>query len=308
MKKALITGANGFIGSLLVSELLNNGVNVIAADLPGQNNRISPQARFVDFDMHDFGTLKNKVPDKDIDTMYHMAWLGSSGAARGDYTLQLDNVKCTCDAVMAASEMNIKRFVGAGTLKQMDCLSYVGRDFSTPDSISCYGTAKIAAQYMSKAMANEKGIEHVWCLISTTYGAGDSTMNFVNFASSKMLLGEHVGFTDGEQNCDFVYISDTIHGIYLCGESGKPNCSYYIGSGKARKLKEYIQAIRSAINPEASICLGEIPFKGESLPLETYSCKKIMADTGYSAEVDFESGIVKTVEWLKKRMEESKNA
>lgn len=72
--------------------------------------------------------------------------------------------------------------------------------------------------------------------------------------------------------------------------------------------EEYIHAICNAINPEASICLGEIPFKGESLPLEMHSCENIMTDTGYSAKVDFESGIVKTIEWLKKEMEENKNA
>ena len=52
MKKALITGANGFIGSLLVDELIKNGVDVIAADLKGHNDKVSSQAKFVDFDMH----------------------------------------------------------------------------------------------------------------------------------------------------------------------------------------------------------------------------------------------------------------
>lgn len=299
MKKALVTGANGFLGSLLVQKLLDSGIEVIAADMAGCNTNIPSGTRFAEFDMRDFGSLKNSVSDGDIDVMYHMAWIGSSGPARADYALQLDNAKYTCDAVNIAAEMGIKRFVGAGTLAQMDCSAYVGTDGSTPNGVSCYGIAKTAAQHMSKAAANTAGVEHVWCFISNTYGVGNTTMNFVNFASKKMLSGERAAFTAAEQNYDFVYITDTINGLYLCGRNGKPNHSYYIGSGKARQLKEYIKTIRDTIDTSIPLYLGEVPFNGVSLPIEAYSCDSIASDTGYRAEVAFEDGIVKTIEWMK---------
>lgn len=301
MKKALVTGANGFIGSLLIEKLLDNNIDVIAADMAGHNQNIPSEVRFVEFDMMDFSILETNISDKDIDTIYHLAWAGSFGPERANYALQLNNVRCTCDAVATASRMGISRFIGAGTLAQMDCMAYIEKNGSTPNMVSCYGSAKIAAQYMSKAQANASGIEHVWCYISNTYGVGNATMNFVNFASQKMLSGKHAAFTSGEQNYDFVYITDTIEGLYLCGERGKANSSYYIGSGKARKLKEYIKIIRDTINPKIHLYLGEIPFNGISLSLDSYSCKNISEDTGYFAQVNFEDGILKTIEWLKER-------
>lgn len=299
MKKALVTGANGFLGSLLTKMLLDNGVEVIAADLKNCDNNIPKDARFVAFDMKDFASLKSQISDTDIDVLYHMAWIGSTGTLRSDYTLQLENVKYTCDAVKIAAEMGIKRFVGAGTLAQMDCMAYIGENHSTPNAVSCYGTAKISAQFMSKAQANCNNIEHIWCFISNTYGVGNTTMNFVNFASKKMLTGERAAFTAAEQNYDFVYITDTINGLYLCGKNGKPNCSYYIGSGKARQLKKYITIMRDTIDKNIPLYLGEIPFNGVSLPIEAYSCDNITADTGYNATVDFEYGIVKTIDWIR---------
>lgn len=299
MKKALVTGANGFLGSLLVKKLIENGVQVIAADMAGSNDRIPVEACFVEFDMKDFSTLKNAVTDSDVDTIYHMAWAGSSGPARSDYDLQLNNVKYTCDAVKIAAEMGIKRFVGAGTLAQMDCQAYIPTNGATPNSVSCYGSAKIAAQYMSKAVANDVGLEHIWCFISNTYGIGNTTMNFVNFASKKMLAGERAAFTAAEQNYDFVYITDTINGLYLCGKNGKSNSSYYIGSGKARQLKEYIAAIRDAIDPDIQLYLGEVPFNGVSLPLEEFDCSVTEQDTGYRAEIAFKDGIIRTLEWMR---------
>ncbi len=302
MKKVLITGANGFLGSLLSKKLLENGVEVIAADLKDCDNNIPKEARFVSFDMSDYDSLKDSVSDTDIDVIYHMAWIGSSGPARADYVLQLENAKYTCDAVKTAAEMGIKRFVGAGTLAQMDCMAYVGEDGSLPSGVSCYGSAKIAAQFLSKAQANSSKIEHIWCFISNTYGIGNTTMNFVNFASKKMLAGERASFTAAEQNYDFVYITDTINGLYLCGKNGVPNSSYYIGSGKARKLKDYIKIIRDTVDPTIPLYLGEVPFNGVSLPIESYSCKNIFNDTGYKAEVNFEDGIVRTVEWLRENL------
>ena len=299
MRKALVTGANGFIGSLLVKKLLDNSVEVIAADLVGHNANIPKEARFVGFDMRDFTSLKKAVSDTDIDTIYHMAWSGPFGPDRADYSLQLDNVKYTCDAVKTAAEMGIGRFVGAGTLAQMDCMAYIGENGSTPNAVSIYGTAKVAAQYMSKAVANAVDVEHIWCMISNTYGVGNTTMNFINFASKKLLDGERASFTAAEQNYDFVYITDTINGLYLSGKNGRPNFSYYIGSGKARKLKEYIIKIRDTIDPNIPLYFGEVPFNGNSLPIKAYDCSSIMEDTGYVPEVDFNDGIVRTIDWLK---------
>lgn len=301
MKKALVTGANGFIGSFLTSELLKNGVEVIAAGHSGHNENIPEQVRFVSFDIENFQEIKNLIPDRDIDVIFHLAWGGVSGHKRADYSLQLDNVKYTCDAVKTASEMAIKRFVGAGSIAQYNCSAFFDDSDIMLDPISCYATAKNAAQYMGKAIANSTGVEFVWCFISNIYGVGDYSTNFVNLNSKKMLIGEHVSFTPGEQNYDFVYITDTVNGIRLCGEKGFPNHSYYIGSGKPRKLKEFIKLIRDEIDPHIPLYLGEIPFNGKSIPIEWFDCVKLMNDTGYTPKITFEEGIKKTIMWLREQ-------
>ncbi len=303
MKKAIVTGANGFIGKNLVNELIQNDVEVIAVDRKGANwsNLPNEKVTKVECDLADISELPHKIKDRDIDCLIHLAWAGVSGADRGDYSLQLKNAQYTCDMVKAASDMNIKRFAGAGTLAQLDGLNYIGKDGSTPNLVSCYGSAKTAAQFMSKALADSLGIEHIWCYISNIYGIGDMSNNFINFACKKLLNGERASFTAGEQNYDFVYVTDTIKGLYLCAQNGKPNHSYYIGSGHARKLKEYISIIKNEIDRNIPLYLGEVPFNGISLPIETFSCEHITADTGYIPTVDFETGIQKTIRWLKEK-------
>ena len=228
-----------------------------------------------------------------------MAWAGSTGDARADYALQLDNVRYALDTVNAIAKMNIKRFVCAGTLAEKDVLNYHPTDGATPNAVSNYGIAKISTHFMTKTECTRLGIEHIWCYLSHTYGVGNRTGNFVNFACRTMLSGKRAAFTAGEQPYDFVYITDTVRAIIAAASKGKSGTAYYLGSTKPRKLKEFIVDIRDAIDPNIELHLGEIPFNGIPLAAEEFDCTKLVKDTGYQPTVDFKEGIRMTVDWLK---------
>lgn len=304
MKKVLVTGACGFLGRALVAELFKQGVAVIAVDrddsvFPAELKDNSLLKLFVCDLSCEVEKLPSMIPDRDIDCCIHLAWAGSTGDGRADYKLQLKNVGLALDMVAVCHEMNIKRFVGAGTLAQKDVLNYHPIDGAKPNPVSHYGTAKIAMQFMTKTECAKYGIEHVWCFFSNTYGVGNTTGNFVNFASKTMLAGKRAAFTAGEQMYDFVYVTDTVRAICAAADRGRPFTSYYLGSTKQRKLKEYVKIIRDVIDPKMELYFGEVPFKGIPLPDEEFDTSKLVRDTDYRPEVDFERGIVRTVEWLR---------
>jgi len=303
MNKILVTGPNGFIGNVLLKLLSDNGCSVIAVV---RNNdefvdkiKNLPGVTLAYCDMSDIGNLPNIVPDRDIDTCIHLAWAGSFGNDRTDYTLQLRNVRYALDTVNAISVMGVKRFVGAGTLAEKDVLNYHPTDGSTPNAVSMYGIAKMTTHFMTKAECTRLGVEHIWCYLSNTYGIGNTTNNFVNMASKKMLNGEHAAFTAGTQTYDFVYVTDTVRAIMFAADKGKKNTAYYLGSTKQRPLREYIKLIRDTIDPSIELFLGEIPFNGTSLADSEYDTSKLVQDTGYIPEISFEDGIKRTIEWLK---------
>ncbi len=303
MKNVLISGANGFVGTNLVKKLIEEEIRVTALVRPGNAGNIMgyPNIDIVYCELKEIKQLCDRLKDKmEFDTMYHLAWAGTSGDGRADYDIQCDNIKYTLDIIHLAHSLNIKRFIGAGTLAEYDGLAYIPQDGASPNPVAMYAAAKISAHYMSKIECNRLGIEHVWGVFSNIYGVGNTTNNFVNFAVKLMLSGKRASFTAGEQNYDFVYISDFVKGLYLLGKNGKKNCEYFIGSGKPRKLKEYILSIRNAIDENIELFMGEIPFNGVSLGCDKLSTLKLERDTGYKAEVDFDEGISQTVEWLRK--------
>ena len=307
MKNVIITGGNGFVGTWLVKELSDKveNITVIVRNEKSDISKIKDisNVNIVYCELENLLQLEKTLVKKEYDVFYHLAWAGSTGNLRADYNLQLQNAKWTCDAVRLAANIGCKRFVGAGTLAELDCNSYIKEDGATPNSVSNYGTAKITAHYMSKTEANLQKIDHVWAYLSNTYGIGNRTSNFVNFASKTMLEGKKAEFTPGEQMYDFVYETDTAQALYLLGEKGKNNYGYYIGSTKPKKLKYFIQEIRDAIDPQIPLYLGAIPFNGITQPAEVFDCSKLVQDTGYTPKVSFEEGITMTVKWLKNEMQ-----
>ncbi len=307
MEKVVVTGANGFIGKTLLQLLNQYGIQTYAIIRNESSNIESisnlDHVRIVYCDMENIVSLPQKIKDK-IDVFYHLAWNGSTGNARSNYAVQLQNVKWTVDAVSAAAALGCNRFVGAGTLAEQDINAYIPLDGSVPNPVSCYGSAKLAAHYMSKAECSKyESIAHCWAYLSNTYGIGNYTSNFVNFAAKVMLTGQPANFTAGEQLYDFVAVEDTIQGLYCIGEKGKPNTAYYIGSNHPTKLKNFIEEIRDQIDPNIVLNLGAVPFHGISQPESVFDCTKLMRDTGYSPKISFKQGLQETVPWIKKQIQ-----
>lgn len=301
MKKALVTGANGFVGSAVCRELACQGIEVIAVvrDEMSDVSRIKDLSgiRIVFCELAGYGEMPEKVADRDIDVMYHFAWEGSAGPQRADSELQIENIRHACDAVRACGELSCKRFVFAASIMEYEQEALM-RTESTPGINSLYCTAKTAADQMARILAGSMGIAYIRGLISNIYGEGEKSPRLVNTSIRKLLAGEHCSFSAGEQMYDFVYITDAAKMFVGIGERGKANKTYYIGNSP-RPLKEYLTQMRDVVAPEAVLGLGEVPFHGVSLSYGEFDTQGVYEDTGIRAEVSFQEGIRRTCEWIK---------
>lgn len=303
MKKAVVTGANGFVGSALCRELSLREVEVIAV-VRNQESDIArienlPRIRLVYCDLSNFKNLAEIILDRDIDVLYHLAWIGSAGSLRGDVNTQLDNVRFSCDTVKACADMQCKRFVFASSIMEYEIMAVMQSD-KVPGINTLYSSAKVAADYMTRTLAGNMGIQYIRAVISNIYGAGEISPRLINTSLRKLLAGEHCAFSTGEQIYDFIYITDAAKTFVAIGEKGLANGTYYIGSLSPKPLKDFLYEMRDQIDPQIKIGVGEIPFNGITLSYKEFDVMAVKKDTGFEPEISFAEGIQKTIAWLRK--------
>ena len=302
MKKAIVTGANGFVGTAVCRELAGRGVQVIAVvrhpEEVIRGIESVPGIRIVYADLSGFRRLAEVIPDRDIDALYHFAWVGSAGPLRGDADVQMRNVQYTCDTVKACAEMGCGRFVFASSIMEYEIEATMATD-ATPGINTLYCSAKVAADYMARTLAGSLEVDYIRAVISNIYGPGEMSPRLVNTSIRKMLRGEHCAFSAGEQMYDFIYITDAAKTFAAIGEKGIRNRTYYIGSPEPKPLKEFLLAMRDCVDPGMEIGLGELPFSGVSLTYREFDIHAVEKDTGFVPEVSFEEGIRKTAAWIR---------
>lgn len=303
MKKAIVTGANGFVGSHLVKELIANDIEVISV-VRSKNSIMdllpkSTMNRVVVCDLADIDDLTNLVSDSDIDVFYHFAWQGSAGQARADENLQIKNVLWTVKSLRVAKALGCKKFIGAGSIMEKETIAAVYADNNEPGLGYIYGTGKLTSHCISKSIAADIGIDHIWTMITNAYGPGELSPRFINTTLRKIINGESLQFTAATQNYDFIYITDVAKAFYYIGLQGKPFNCYTIGSGKAKALKEFIIELQSTVAPDVSLLFGDVPFTGIDMPIENFNPENLERDTEYKPVVSFRNGVQYTMNWLK---------
>ena len=301
MQKVIITGASGFIGLALTKQLSLKGYEIYALVRNEDKKHLFNNIKNVNIiisGLDNIAILKDTLEGNTFKYFFHLAWDGTSGKDRENYEKQLANVNYTCEAVKVAKALACERFIYAGSLMEYESINYIPISGSKPALNYIYRTAKLTAHYMAKAISVGLGLDFSIGIISNAYGEGELSERLINSTIRKMLNGEKVSFTAGEQLYDFIYISDVAKAFIAIAEEGKPYGNYYIGNKEQRKLKEFLLELRDCVNKNVELGLGEIPFDGISLNYELIDTNKLYEDTSFYCEVDFKSGINETVKWI----------
>ncbi len=298
MEKIVVTGATSMLGVALLEEALKNDIgHIYAVVRPNSNNLYrmpqSEKISIIEAKMEEYKYLSSMINDE-CDVFYHFAWK-ETGPNRNESALsQSENIGITLHALHAASEVGCKKFVGTGSQAEYGLLDI---EKIAPDSqtnpIQNYGIAKYAAGKLAMNEAEKLGITCLWVRVFSVYGKYDKPTTMISSSVQKMLNGEATAFTAGEQRWDYLYSEDAGRAFYLIGEKAIESKVYCLGSGHARKLKEYIQIMNDTINPKINPGIGLVAYGKNTVMNLCADVSELTKDTGWTPIVEFEEGIKK---------------
>jgi len=295
MKKAIVTGANGFIGKWLIKELLRREVEVIAVvrNSESEINFVSHKVKIVYSELDSILDLYNLIEDRDVDVFYHLAWGGTAGKSRADYSMQLSNVKYACDSAVVAKKIGCQKFIGIGTITENIARNILSLPTKAENTI--YGISKHMTHCMLDILCKKIELPYVWAQLSNIYGIDNTTGNIISYTLSELKNGNRPTFSKADQPYDLMCVEDTAVALYLLGEKYTTKNQYFIGSGEPKILSEYLLSIGSIFGDKSMIGIGERPNDGLTYELAWFDTTDLVADTGFKTKKSFEENMLKII-------------
>lgn len=296
MKRVIVTGANGFIGSSLISKLIKKNIEVIAVDISFLNSKL-PQCdliKEIEVGLDDVEKLENNIPDNEYDIFYHFAWAGVNGAAKANPIVQLKNAEMAINCATVAKKVRCEKFLCAGTIAERATESL--SNLKKTNGGMLYGVAKHATHLMLETYCKNIGLDFVWMQFSNIYGPENKTGNLVSYTIEELVKGNEATFGPALQPYDFIYVEDLIEAVMRIGENKTNKNCYFIGSGEPRILKEYLFEIGKLYGKEELIKVGLRPDDGIKYTLEMFDTSDLVNDIGNYVSKSFTDGIRYTLE------------
>ena len=297
MKKVIITGANGFIGSSLIKKMVANNVEVVAVDITFAGDRLPATDLITKIEPGVDAALADKIPAGEYDAFYHLAWRGVNGAEKADPTVQLANIQMAVDCANICKKLSVKKYLCAGTVAENATFSLSNLQQTSGGMM--YGVAKHACRLIVEDYCKNIGQNFVWMQFSNIYGVGNKTGNLVSYTLGELMAGKEATFSPALQPYDFIYVEDLIEAVYRLGANETKKAFYYIGSGSPRILKNYLLRIGELVGYADKVGIGIRPDDGIKYSMDMFCNKDLVEAAGEYVSTDFDNGINKTIAWLK---------
>ena len=300
MKKIVITGVGGFIGSSLAKELIKDNV-VYGLDIKKSDNILALEKNknfiFVQAGFDDYKDLSSLIHE-DIDLFYHFAWAGVFGDSFKNYSLQLNNVKAACDALMGAISIHAKKFIFAATNNEIDAKRFAYLDYFEPRFTNIYASCKLASELICKTLAYNYKIEYNAGMICMAYGEGNRSPMLANVLVRNLIDGKSPKLVEGNNFYDMIYIKDIVDAFIAIGEKGKNMKTYYVGHRKLIKFRDWVIKFRDVLNPNVELRFGEYK-DGLDMDYSKVDLDALYNDTGFECRYPFEDGVKHTAKRIK---------
>ena len=310
MKKVLVTGADGFVGSHLTELLVSQGYKVKALTHYNsfnnwgwlENVNCKSDIEILSGDIRDLSFCKSMT--KNVETIFHLAALIAipfSYVASSSYVET--NIKGTLNICQAAKENGVSRLIHTSTSEVYGTAQYVPIDERHPlQPQSPYSATKIAADAMVLSFYNSFQIPITIARPFNIYGPRQSARAIIPTIITQIASGKkEIKLGDVSPTRDFNYVEDCCRAFIMLAESKKTiGETLNIGSNYEISIADILKLIKELMSSDVTFVNDEQRIRPKKSEVFRLWCdnKKISELVGYKPQVNIRDGLKKTIDWM----------
>ena len=298
MNKVLVTGARGFVGSKVISDLESAGYEVHATT-KSQLSHVSGRSVFWhSIDLLDKNSVESLMKAIRPSGLIHLAWESAHGTYWHD-PKNLDWVIGSLNLVRSFEQEGGTRAVLIGSSAEYDWNTACAYDeYLTPIApSSLYGACKSSLHEMVSAWAKTTDISFSWARLFNVFGPNEDPKRLIPRAIQSFLVKENFLIDSGSSLRDFLYIDDAANALvslFKSSTTGPVN----IASGISISIRELLLIISNELNAEKYLFFNSrkdiSPFKSDAVIADI---TRLRDEINWTSRISFRERIIDTCNW-----------
>lgn len=322
-KKVLVTGGAGFIGSHVAEYLLERGDDVVIVDEMNDYYDVRIKESNLSMLVEKFGdrvqVYRGNICDEsfmlDVFEQTRPGWICHMAARAGvrpsiqdPYIYIQSNIVATTLLMELAHKFGVHNFVFASSSSVYggSKSTFFSEEENVDNPVSPYAATKKACELLAYTYHHLYKLNVTGLRFFTVYGPRGrpdmAPFKFIDRVSRGMEIQK---FGDGSSSRDYTYISDIVDGVVRSIDRQYPYQIFNLGKGSGTSLNEFISIVEK--HTERKAMIRQLPDQAGDVPYTCADVTKASILLGYNANVSFDDGIRKTVEWYRNARDEKIN-
>ena len=315
MKRLLVTGGAGFIGSHLVDHLLKTDVAQITV-VDDFNNFYEPEIKranirehlkdprytLAEIDIRNRAALETIFNQQNVDCIVHLAARAGVRPSLSEPQLYTEtNINGTVNLLDLARQHNIKQFVfgSSSSVYGINAKVPFSEDDPIRQPISPYAATKAAGELLCHTYSHLYGLRCVCLRFFTVYGPRQRPDLAIHKFAKLISQNKPIPvFGDGTTRRDYTYVDDIIDGVLAAIHYDKSHYEVFnLGESRTVELRELISLLEKELDARAII--NRQPPQPGDVPQTFADITKARALLGYNPQTQIEAGLRRFVEWFR---------
>ncbi len=310
MKRILVTGGAGFIGSNFIRMVLSEQpdcfiVNLDKLTYAGNLENLEgflnhPNHKFVKGDICDGRLVEQLIDEHKVDAIINFAAESHVDRSITEPKVFIEtNVTGVLTLLEAARDKKLERFIQISTDEVYGSLGAEGKftEQTPPSPNSPYSASKAAADHLVRAFGHTWGLRYNITNCSNNYGAYQFPEKMIPLMINNALNDKELPvYGDGLQVRDWLYVYDHCTAVWKVLTEAAPGQTYNVGGCNEKTNMEVIELLLDRLNKPKSLIKHVTDRPGHDRRY-AIDATKIMTELGWRPSVSFEEGIEKTIDW-----------